>query len=159
MNRYLIAHRSSFIVTKGLRLIATLIVFSLSLIVAHAQRPDSSITSADKAKKIFQGVWANLNETQFFLFKGDSVKEWEIEGADSSQKPYCSYTVSRIACDSESAHVDSASGLFLNIVCGSEDYQQIRCFFIKSITEGDFKIGFKGEFDADNGEYRKKLKK
>lgn len=101
-----------------------------------------------------QGVWAGPDETYYFRFRGDSVKEWESEGADSSQKPYCSYVLSKVACDSNSRADTGTTGYYLFITCTSLDNIETKCYSIISVTPSDLKIGFRGQYD-ESGHLRK----
>ncbi len=94
-----------------------------------------------------QGVWAGPDETYYFKFRGDSVKEWESEGADSSQKPYCSYVLSKVSCDSISKVDTGGTGYYLFITCTSPDNVETRCYSILSVDSTDLKIGYRGKYD------------
>jgi hypothetical protein len=108
-------------------------------------------------KLVLQGLWAGPDESYYLLFRKDSVKEWESDGADSTVKPFCAYTLSRDACDTASAHADSTTGIFLTILCHSIDYDESRCYFIKSVDAGKLQLGTRGHFD-ESGELKKWLR-
>jgi len=117
--------------------------------------PDSSL-SAIIIKSKLQGVWAGPDESYYFRFKGDSVKEWEQEGTDSALKPYCNFLVSDISCDTLSSIATDKSGFYLLITCASPDNDEVRCYYIISINASEFKIGFKGKYDESG--HLKKIK-
>lgn len=119
--------------------------------------PDTSLSVA-AIKLVLQGAWGGPDESYFFLFRGDSVKEWEADGADSTVKPFCSYSLSKTFCDTASEHLLNATGYFLTIVCSSTDYDETKCYFIQSINAIDLQIGLKGRFD-ESGHFRKISKK
>jgi len=135
--------------TFNLSLYFLFFIFSFSFNSFAQQKLDTA-----SVKHMLQGLWAGPDESYYFLFRGDSVKEWETDGADSALKPNCAFTLTRIACDTFSAHVEGATGMFLTILCHSVDYDENRCYFIQSIDEGDLKLGTRGRFD-DSGELRK----
>ena len=143
-------------IIRRLVLYFSFLIFNFSLAQAQNVKPDTSL-SAEAIKVVLQGVWGGPDESYYFLFKGDSVKEWEAEGTDSASKPYCSYTVSKTACDSASAHVPGTTGYFMQITCTSPDNTEVRCYFVQSINALDFKIGFNGKFE-ESGHF-KKIKK
>lgn len=120
--------------------------FSSSLVSAQVNPKYSSLTDT-AVKFVLQGVWAGPDESYYFLFRGDSVKEWEADGADSSVKPWCFYTVSKTACDSLSAHVQGTTGYFMTITCYSTDYNETRCYFFQSINADTMQLGIKGQID------------
>lgn len=124
---------------------------------AQANTKYSSLTDT-AVKFVLQGVWAGPDESYYFLFRGDSVKEWEADGADSSNKPWCSYIVSKTACDSLSAHVQGTSGYFMTITCHSTDYDEVKCYFIQSINADSLQLGIKGQIDP-SGLFTKMKKK
>jgi hypothetical protein len=113
--------------------------------------PDSK---ANSIRFTLQGVWAGPDESYYFRFRGDSVKEWESEGADSSQKPYCSYVISHVACDSNWHNDSGSTNYFLLITCTSPDNVETRCYSILSVTASDLKIGFRGKYD-ESGHFKK----
>jgi hypothetical protein len=134
----------------------SLLFFHLSLGQSPQSKPDTSLSAA-AIKLVLQGVWGGPDQSYFFLFRGDSVKEWEADGADSIVKPFCSFSLSKTFCDTASEHVLGATGYSITIVCSSTDYDETKCYFIQSINTVDLQIGFKGRFD-ESGHF-KKIKK
>jgi len=119
-------------------------------------KADTSSLSVNAIKLVLQGLWAGPDESYYFLFKGDSVKEWEADGSDSTAKPYCNYTVSKAACDT--THINGFTGFYITITCSSIDYNETKCYFIQSINAVDFILGTKGNYD-ESGHMKKILKK
>jgi len=136
------------------------LIFSFSLLVFSSSQAQTQATMADSnvavaaVKLILQGLWAGPDESYYFLFRGDSVKEWESDGADSSAKPWCNFVVSHTACDTASAHAPGATGVFLAITCHSPDYDETRCYFIQFINAVEVQLGIKGRFD-ESGDMKK----
>jgi hypothetical protein len=128
-------------------------IFLFSFALGQSIKADTSL-SAEAIKVVLQGVWGGPDESYYFLFRGDSAKEWEAEGTDSAAKPYCSFTVSKTACDSASAHVEKSTGFFLQITCTSPDNTEERCYYIQSVNALDLKIGYHGKFE-ESGHFKK----
>lgn len=134
-----------------------LLLLLCSLVHAQQSKPDSSLT-VKTVKQQLQGLWSGPDDSYYFLFRGDSVKEWEADGADSSVKPFCIYAVSKVACDSLSAHTTGTTGYFMTVTCPSIDYDESRCYFIQSVNTSDLQLGVKGQFD-ESGHLRRIKKK
>ena len=134
------------------------LIFSLLFYVqSHAQNNIRDTSLSDKTiKQVLQGVWGGPDDSFYFMFRGDSVKEWEADGADSSVKHFCPYTLSKTACDSLSAHIAGATGFFITVVCPSIDYDESRCYFIQSINSANLQLGLKGQYDESS--HLKKIK-
>ena len=135
-------------------LLLLLITCAYTFTRAQQKAPDTSLT-AGAIKLVLQGVWGGPDESYFFLFRGDSVKEWEADGSDSTAKPFCNYSVSKAACDT--SHLNGATGFYMTITCSSIDYNETKCYFIQSINTIDLMIGTRGTFD-ESGHF-KKIKK
>src|SRR5579863_4509965 len=131
-----------------MRALVCLLLLLAGCLFTKAQQ-DTSLTVAS-VKHVLQGVWGGPDDSYYFLFRDDSVKEWEADGADSSVKPFCMYTVSKTACDSLSAHAEGATGFFMTITCASIDYNESRCYFIQSINPAGLQLGLKGHFDESS---------
>ena len=138
---------------KRIFIYSSLLILNSSLLSAQSGKPDTSLSVA-AIKTVFQGVWAGPDESYFFLFRGDSVKEWETEGADSAIKPWCSYIIDKTPCDSVSAYLKGTTGYFMRVTCSSLDNDETRCYFILSVDAIELKIGFKGRFD-ESGHFKK----
>lgn len=119
----------------------------------QSTRQDTSL-SVEAIKTVLGGVWAGPDESYFFLFRGDSVKEWEAEGADSAVKPWCSYAIDKTPCDSLSATLKGTTGFFMRVTCSSLDNDEIKCYFILSVDAVELKIGYKGKFE-ESGHFKK----
>jgi len=127
------------------------LIFFACIILPHAAKsqattqPDSVPIAA--VKLVIQGLWAGPDESYYLLFRGDSVKEWETDGADSVKKPYCRYILNKDPCDTVSAKVQGTTGVALHIICYSNDYDEVKCYFIQSITTAEMRLGVNGEVD------------
>lgn len=134
-----------------------ILLLLLACSFAHAQTGKQDSLAAKALKQQLQGVWGGPDDSFYFLFRGDSVKEWEADGADSNVKPFCPYMVSKVACDTISAHTAGATGYFMTITCPSIDYDESKCYFIQSISTTDLQLGIKGQFDESS--HLKRVKK